>query len=51
MVIVMVSIYVFEASIVKTAGKYLIYPPKEYQKKLKKLHGRKIKVIVVEESN
>jgi len=46
----MVSIYIFEAKIVKTTGKYLIYPPKEYQEKLKKLHGRKVKVIVVEES-
>jgi len=47
----MVSIYVFEASVVKTGGKYLVYPPKEYQEKLKKLHGKKVKVIVVEESN
>ena len=47
----MVSIYVFEARIVKTSGKYLVYLPKEYQEKLKKLHGRKVKVIVVEESN
>ncbi|MCD6084608.1 MAG: hypothetical protein J7J20_03605 [Desulfurococcales archaeon] len=47
----MVSIYVFEAKVIKTGIKYLIYPPKEYQEKLKKLHGRKVKVIVVEESN
>ncbi len=47
----MVSVYVFEARVVKTSGKYLIYPPKAYQEKLKKLHGRKVKVIVVEESN
>ena len=47
----MTSIYVFEAKIIKTGMKYLIYPPKEYQEKLKKLHGRKVKVIVVEESN
>jgi len=46
-----VSIYISEAKIVKTTGKYLIYPPKEYQEKLKELHGRKVKVIVVEESN
>ncbi|AFL66832.1 hypothetical protein Desfe_0946 [Desulfurococcus amylolyticus DSM 16532] len=37
----MVSIYVFEAKVVKTVGKYLIYPPREYQGKLKKLHGGK----------
>ncbi len=47
----MVSIYVFEAKIVKTMRKFLIYPPKEYQEKLSKLHGKKVKVIVIEESN
>ena len=46
----MVAIYVFEAKIVKTGGKYLIYPPKEYQEKLSKLHRRRVKVIVIEES-
>ena len=40
----------FEGKVVKTAGKYLIYPPKEYQERLKKLHGKKVKVIVIEES-
>ena len=47
----MVSIYVFDSKIVRTSRKYLVYPPKEYQEKLRKLHGRKVKVIVVEESN
>lgn len=47
----MVSIYIFEAKVVKTSGKYLIYPPKEYQEKLKKLHGEKVKVIVIKESD
>ena len=47
----MVSIYVFDGKIVRTAGKHLIYPPKEYQEKLKKLHGKKVKVIVIEESD
>ena len=46
----MVSIYVFEGKIVKTGEKYLIYPPKEYQEKLRKLHGKKVKVVVIEES-
>ena len=41
----------FEAKIVKTMRKYLVYPPREYQEKLKKLHGRKVKVIVIEESD
>ncbi|OYT26188.1 MAG: hypothetical protein B6V02_02210 [Thermoprotei archaeon ex4572_64] len=44
-------IYVFEARIVKIGEKYLIYPPKEYQEKLKKLHGEKVKVIIIKESN
>ena len=47
----MVSLYIFEAKIVKTGEKYLIYPPKEYQEKLKKLHGEKVKVIVIKESD
>jgi hypothetical protein len=28
----------------------LIYPPKEYQEKLRRLHGKRVKVIIVEES-
>ena len=46
----MSTIYVFEASIVKISGnRYVIYPPKEYQEKLRKRHGRKVKVLVVVE--
>jgi len=45
-----VSIYVFKGRVVKTGRKYLIYPPKEYQEKLKKLHGKTVNIIVVEES-
>jgi len=26
---------------------YVIYPPKQYQEKLKKYHGRKVKAIVI----
>jgi len=44
-------IYVFKAKVVKSGAKYLVYPPKEYQEKLRKLHGREISVIVIEESN
>jgi hypothetical protein len=29
----------------------VIYPPKEYQEKLKRLHGEKVKVIIVKESD
>jgi len=35
-------IHVFKARVVKTSTKYLIYPPKEYQEKLKKLHEKKL---------
>jgi len=44
-------IYIFKAKVVKSGSKYLIYPPKEYQEKLKKLHGKEVSVIVIEESN
>ena len=42
-------VYIFEATIVKSGTKYLIYPPKEYQEKLRQLHGQRVKVIVVKE--
>jgi len=47
----MVSIYVFDGKVIKTMSRYIVYPPKEYQEKLKKLHGKKVKVIVIEESD
>jgi len=47
----MTSIYVFEGRVVRTSRRYMLYPPKEYQEKLKKLHGKKVKVIVIEESD
>jgi len=41
-------VYVFEASVVKISGdRYVLYPPKDYQLKLKKFHGKKVKVLVV----
>jgi hypothetical protein len=46
----LISIYVFESRVVKSSQRYLIYPLKEYQEKLRKLHGKSVKVIVVEES-
>jgi len=46
----MSTVYVFEASVVKISGnRFVIYPPKEYQEKLMKHHGRKVKVLVVVE--
>jgi len=47
----MVSIYIFDAKVVKTGEKYLIYPPKEYQEKIKRLHREKVKVILIKESD
>jgi len=44
-------IYIFKARVVKSSTRYLIYPPKEYQEKLKKLHGKEVNVIVIEESD
>jgi len=44
-------VYVFEGKVVKYArDRYVIYPPKEYQEKLKKHHGRKVKVLIVIET-
>jgi len=41
-------VYSFEGKVVRFAGnRYIIYPPKEYQEKLKKYHGRRVKVIVI----
>jgi hypothetical protein len=45
-------VYVFEAKVVKYAkDRYVIYPPKGYQEKLRRLHGERVKVIVVKESD
>ena len=35
--------------VLRAMKRYIVYPPKEYQEKLKNLHGKK--VIVVEESD
>jgi len=41
-------VYNFEGKIIKFArNRYVIYPPKEYQEKLKKHHGEKVKVVVI----
>lgn len=43
-------VYSFEAKIIKYGGgRYVIYPPKEYQEKLKQFHGRKVKIVVIVE--
>jgi hypothetical protein len=47
----MYNIYVLEGGVVKySKDRFITYPPREYQLKLEKFHGRRIKVIVVVES-
>lgn len=42
----------FEGKVIKYGcGRYVIYPPKEYQVKFRKLYGEKVKVIVVKEGD
>jgi hypothetical protein len=48
----MSTIYVFEASVSKYSGnRIVLYPLKDYQEKLRKFHGRKVKVLVIIESD
>ncbi len=48
----MSQVYVFEASLLSYGkGRVIIYPPKEYQQKLAKHKGKKIKVIAIIEEN
>jgi hypothetical protein len=43
-------VYVFEGSVIKISReRCVIYPPREYQEKLSKFHGERVKVIVVKE--
>ena len=45
-------VYIFEASISKYSGnRIVLYSPKDYQEKLRKFHGKKVKVLVVIESD
>jgi len=42
----------FEASVVNWGkGRVILYPPKEYQERLKKYQGKKVKIMVVIESD
>ena len=43
-------VYVFEGKVIRYGGgRYVVYPPREYQEKLRRLHGERVKVIVVKE--
>jgi hypothetical protein len=45
-------VYVFEGKVIKYGGgRYVIYPPKDYQEKLRRLHGERVKVIVIKETD
>jgi hypothetical protein len=44
-------VYVFEAKVVRfSKSRYIIYPPREYQEKLRRFRGRRVKVIAIVES-
>ncbi len=48
----MSQVYIFEASLLSYGkGRVIIYPPKEYQSKLAKHKGKKIKIIAVIEED
>ena len=47
----MVVVYMFEANIVKMGNRYYIYPPKQYQDKIAKLHGKKVKILLLHEED
>jgi len=44
-------VYVIKARVVKSSTKYLLYPLKEYQEKVRKLHGKEVTAIIIEESD
>ena len=47
----MVVVYMFEASIVRMGNRYYIYPPKQYQDRIAKLHRKKVKILLLHEEN
>jgi hypothetical protein len=45
-------VYIFEASVSKYSGnRIVLYPPKDYQERLRKFRGKRVKVLVVMGSN
>ncbi|MCD6195880.1 MAG: hypothetical protein J7J82_03760 [Staphylothermus sp.] len=44
-------VYIFEANIVKMGNRYYIYPPKQYREKIAKLHGKKVKILLLHEED
>jgi len=45
LLITLAFIYVFEGKVIRTMNRNIVYPPKECQEKLQKLHGKKVKDI------
>jgi len=45
----MVTVLMFEANVIKMGSRYYIYPPKQYQERVAKLHGKKVKILLVYE--
>ncbi|RLF23490.1 MAG: hypothetical protein DRN15_05995 [Thermoprotei archaeon] len=48
---IMVVVYMFEASIIKMGNRYYIYPPKQYQDRIARLHGKKVKILLLHEED
>jgi hypothetical protein len=47
-VLEMVELYMFDSKIVRySKDRVVLYPPAKYQEKLKKHHGKKVKVLVL----
>jgi hypothetical protein len=45
----MCNVYVLEGGVVEySKDMYIIYPPREYQLKLRRPHGRRVEVAVIE---
>jgi len=47
----MVVVYMFEASIIKMGNRYYIYPSKEYQNRIARPHGKKVKILLLHEED
>jgi hypothetical protein len=44
----MPEVYIFDSTIVRySKDRVVLYPPAKYQEKLKKHHGKKVKVLVL----
>ena len=44
-------ILLFEARVIRMGNRYYIYPPKQYQDRIAKLHGKKVKILLLHEED